>query len=163
MIYRFRVILDNDTDDDVFRDIEIYKTNSLEEFHETIINSFGFINNEMASFYISDNEWNQGEEISLFNFGDESKETKLMSSIAINQVINNENNKLIYIYDFLNMWVFLIELIEVAEEIKGINYPNIIFSKGELPEKAPEKKFESKKDGIVDDEDYEGYEDDNYY
>ena len=163
MIYRFRVILDNDTDDDIFRDIEIYETNSLEEFHKTIINSFSFINNEMASFYISDNEWNQGEEISLFNFGDESKETKLMSSIAINQVINNENNKLIYIYDFLNMWVFLIELIEVAEEIKGINYPNIIFSKGELPEKAPEKKFESKKDGIVDDEDYEGYEDDNYY
>ena len=160
MIYRFRVILDNDTEDDIFRDIEIYKTNSLEEFHETIINSFGFINNEMASFYISDNEWNQGEEISLFNFGDESKETKLMSSVAINQVINNENNKLIYIYDFLNMWVFLIELIEVAEEIKGVNYPNIIFSKGELPEKAPEKKFESKKDGIVDDEDYE---DDNYY
>jgi hypothetical protein len=160
MIYRFRVILDNDTEDDIFRDIEIYKTNSLEEFHETIINSFGFINNEMASFYISDNEWNQGEEISLFNFGDESKETKLMSSVAINQVINNENNKLIYIYDFLNMWVFLIELIEVAEEIKGINYPNIIFSKGELPEKAPEKKFESKKDGIVDDEDYE---EDNYY
>ena len=59
MIYRFRVILDNDTEDDIFRDIEIYKTNSLEEFHETIINSFGFINNEMASFYISDNEWNQ--------------------------------------------------------------------------------------------------------
>ena len=160
MIYRFRVILDNDTEDDIFRDIEIYKTNSLEEFHETIINSFGFINNEMASFYISDNEWNQGEEISLFNFGDESKETKLMSSVAINQVINNENNKLIYIYDFLNMWVFLIELIEVAEEIKGVNYPNIIFSKGKLPEKAPEKKFESKKDGIVDDGDYE---DDNYY
>ena len=160
MIYRFRVILDNDTEDDIFRDIEIYKTNSLEEFHETIINSFGFINNEMASFYISDNEWNQGEEISLFNFGDESKETKLMSSVAINQVINNENNKLIYIYDFLNMWVFLIELIEVSEEIKEINYPNIIFSKGELPEKAPEKKFESKKDGIVDDGDYE---DDNYY
>ena len=163
MIYRFRVILDNDTDDDIFRDIEIYETNSLEEFHKTIINSFSFINNEMASFYISDNEWNQGEEISLFNFGDESKETKLMSSVAINQVINNENNKLIYIYDFLNMWVFLIELIEVAEEIKGVNYPNIIFSKGELPEKAPEKKFESKKDGIVDDEDYEDYEDDNYY
>ena len=160
MIYRFRVILDNDTEDDIFRDVEIYKTNSLEEFHETIINSFGFINNEMASFYISDNEWNQGEEIPLFNFGDESKETKQMSSVAINQVINNENNKLIYIYDFLNMWVFLIELIEVAEEIKGINYPNIIFSKGELPEKAPEKKFESKKDGIVDDGDYE---DDNYY
>ena len=160
MIYRFRVILDNDTEDDIFRDIEIYKTNSLEEFHETIINSFGFTNNEMASFYISDNEWNQGEEISLFNFGDESKETKLMSSVAINQVINNENNKLIYIYDFLNMWVFLIELIEVAEEIKEINYPNIIFSKGDLPEKVPEKKFESKKDGIDDDDDDD---DDNYY
>jgi len=160
MIYRLRVILDNDTEDDIFRDIEINKKDALVEFHKSIITSFGFSNNEIASFYLSDNQWNQGEEISLFNFGDESKETKLMSSVAINQVINNQNNKLIYIYDFLNMWVFLIELIEVAEEIKGVNYPNIIFSKGELPEKAPEKKFESKKDGIVDDGDYE---DDHYY
>ena len=143
MIYRLRVILDNDTEDDIFRDIEINKKDTLVEFHKSIITSFGFSNNEIASFYLSDNQWNQGEEISLFSF--EDQDNKLMSDILINDVINNQNNKLIYVYDFLNMWTFLIELVEVAEGIKGIDYPNIIFSKGEIPEKAPEKKFESEK------------------
>ena len=130
------------------------------EFHKSIITSFGFGNNEIASFYLSDNQWNQGEEISLFSF--EDQDNKLMSDILINDVINYQNNKLIYVYDFLHMWTFLIELIEVAEGIKGIDYPNIIFSKGEIPEKAPEKKFESEKREIVDGEDPESYkEDDN--
>ena len=125
------------------------------EFHKAIITSFGFSNNEIASFYLSDNQWNQGEEILLFNFEDRDK--KLMSDILINNVINIKNNKLIYVYDFLNMWTFLIELVEVAEGIKGIDYPNIIFSKGEIPKKAPEKKFESEKRDIADGENPESY------
>ena len=80
-----------------------------------------------------------------------------MSDILINNVINIKNNKLIYVYDFLNMWTFLIELVEVAEGIKGIDYPNIIFSKGEIPKKAPEKKFESEKRDIADGENPESY------
>ena len=155
MIYRFRVILDNDTEDDVFRDIEINKEDTLLEFHKSIITSFGFNTNEIASFYLSDNQWNQGEEILLFNFEDRDK--KLMSDILINNVINIKNNKLIYVYDFLNMWTFLIELVEVAEGIKGIDYPNIIFSKGEIPKKAPEKKFESEKRDIADGENPESH------
>ncbi|SVC47892.1 uncharacterized protein METZ01_LOCUS300746, partial [marine metagenome] len=121
MIYRLRVILDNDTEDDIFRDIEINKKDALVEFHKSIITSFGFSNNEIASFYLSDNQWNQGEEISLFSF--EDQDNKLMSDVLINDVINNQNNKLIYVYDFLHMWTFLIELVEVAEGIKGIDYP----------------------------------------
>lgn len=164
MIYRFRIILDNDTEDDIFRDIEITKNSTLEDFHKSIFNSFGFNNNEIASFYLSDNEWAQGEEISLFNFGDENEKKKLMSKTSIDEVVTIENNKLIYIYDFLNMWTFLIELIEIAEEVNEVSYPNIIFSKGDIPEKAPERKFESDKDEIVDDEDFENYnEEQDYY
>ena len=87
-----------------------------------------------------------------------------MSKTSIDEVVNIENNKLIYIYDFLNMWTFLIELIEIAEEVNEVSYPNIIFSKGDMPEKAPERKFESDKDEIVDDEDFENYnEEQDYY
>lgn len=53
MIYRFRVILDNDTDEDVFRDLEIRETDTLEDLHNVITQSFGFDGTEMASFYIS--------------------------------------------------------------------------------------------------------------
>ena len=37
MIYRFRVILDNDTKEDVFRDLEIVKDSSLKDLHELIL------------------------------------------------------------------------------------------------------------------------------
>ena len=36
MIYRFRVILDNDTKEDVFRDLEIVKDTRLKDIHEII-------------------------------------------------------------------------------------------------------------------------------
>jgi len=42
MIYRFRVILDNDTKDDIFRDLEIRETDTLEDLHNTINQAFGF-------------------------------------------------------------------------------------------------------------------------
>ncbi len=70
MIYRFRIILDNKSEEDIFRDIEIRKTDTLEDLHNAITQSFGFDGMEMASFYLSDDEWNQGEEISLFDMSE---------------------------------------------------------------------------------------------
>ena len=59
MIYRFRVILD--ADEDVFRDIEIEDSTHMEELHNIICQSFGLAGDQMASFYVSDEEWSQGE------------------------------------------------------------------------------------------------------
>jgi len=164
MIYRFRVILDNDTDDDIFRDIEINKSNNLEDFHNTITQSFGFEGNEMASFYLSDQEWNQGEEISLFDLGDVGETNRLMSDVLLDSVTDKNNNRLIFVFDFLNLWTFLIELVEIVELTSGVNYPNLIFSKGQIPSKIPEKKF--KAENILEDEnnedelgDYNEYDD----
>ncbi len=153
MIYRVRVILDNDTDDDIFRDIEINKSNNLEDFHNTITQSFGFEGNEMASFYLSDEEWNQGEEISLFDLGDVGETNRLMSDVLLDSVIDKNNNRLIFVYDFLNLWTFLIELVEIVELTSGVNYPNLIFSKGQIPSKIPEKKF--KGENVFEDENNE--------
>ncbi|GIR21340.1 MAG: hypothetical protein CM15mP36_05470 [Flavobacteriales bacterium] len=50
MIYRFRVILDNDTKEDVFRDLEIVKDSSLKDLHELILLAFKFSGEEMSSF-----------------------------------------------------------------------------------------------------------------
>ena len=70
MIYRFRIILDHDSEGDIFRDIEIRETDTLEDLHNSITQAFGFEGSEMASFYLSDDEWNQGEEISLFDMSE---------------------------------------------------------------------------------------------
>ena len=143
MIYRFRVILDNDTEDDIFRDIEIRKTDTLEDLHNTITQSFGFDGTEMASFYISDDEWNQGEEISLFDMSESINPVKLMNETFLEDVIDQSKTKLIYVYDFLSMWTFLVELAEIVEVTKGVDYPNLMYVHGQIPDEAPEKSFEA--------------------
>lgn len=141
MIYRFRVILDNDTEDDIFRDLEISENDSLEDLHNIITQSFGFDGSEMASFYLSDDDWNEGEEISLFDLSDEGN-ARLMSETSINDVVHEAQTKLIYVYDFLSMWTFFVELAEIVEETDGMSYPNLMFVHGQIPDQAPEKNFE---------------------
>ncbi|MGY5850262.1 IS1096 element passenger TnpR family protein [Salegentibacter sp. F14] len=136
MVYRFRVILD--AEEDVFRDIEILQESTLEDLHNTIVQSFGFDGSEMASFYLSDEDWNQGEEISQFDMGGE---VRLMNETSIESVLDEKNRKIIYVYDFLNMWTFLIELGEIAEIEEGRDYPNLMFVHGQLPDSAPDKEF----------------------
>lgn len=155
MIYRFRVILDNDVEDDVFRDLEIRETDTLEDLHNIITQSFGFDGTEMASFYLSDDQWNQGEEISLFDLSEDAS-ARLMSETIINHVAHEMKPKLIYVYDFLSMWTFFVELAEIVEETQGVDYPNLMFVHGQIPDNAPEKLFE------VDDDfdDFDEFEDD---
>ena len=38
---------------------------------------------EMASFYLSDDQWNQGEEISLFDLSEGNTSVRLMSETII--------------------------------------------------------------------------------
>ena len=155
MIYRFRIILDHDSEGDIFRDIEIRETDSMEDLHNTINQAFGFDGTEMASFYVSDDDWNQGEEISLFNLSDGNETVKLMSDTAINEVVFEMHPKLIYVYDFLSMWTFFVELAEIVDEAESVDYPNLIFAHGQIPDEAPEKLFEAE-----DFDEYNEFEDD---
>lgn len=150
MVYRFRVILD--TQDDVFRDIEILEEDTLEDFHNSIVNAFGFDGNEMAAFYISDDEWNQGEEISQFDLGEDLGSVRLMNETTLDSVVSKNQRKLIYVYDFLSMWTFLIELADIAEIEDGRDYPNLMYVHGQIPADAPDKEFVADKNEYDDDD-----------
>lgn len=140
MIYKIRIILD--TLDDVFRDIEIKSTDTLEDFHNAINQSFGFEGGEMAAFYESDEEWNQGTEYLLFDMGDEA-EGSLMHQVTLKDVLDKNNTQMIYVYDFFSMWTFYIELADVTETDETQIYPNLLFVHGQLPDAPPEKQFEA--------------------
>ena len=147
MIYRLRIILD--TKKDVIRDIEIKSINTFEDLHFAIVNAFSFEGNEMASFYLSDPEWKQGEELTFESFGHE----KVMKEHVLNTIINNDQKNFIYVYDFLKLWTFFIEVVETNDENSYSHYPQTIFSIGDTPIKAPEKLFvEDKSDKYLEDD-----------
>jgi len=147
-MYKIRVILD--TKEDVIRTILVDDNINLESLHNTIAMSFGFEGQEMASFYRTDDEWNQGEEIPLFNMAEAGEEISMQTCI-LNDTLPAENSKLIYVYDFLNMWTFYVDVVEIASE-KRTDLPQTILTVGEIPEKAPEKEFIAENLGEEDDE-----------
>ena len=93
MLYKFRVILD--AEEDIFRDIAIMDTDTLEDLHNAIVNAFGFDGMEIASFYRSDNEWSQGEEIPLFDTGDVPGELKTMGEHILVDNLDEMDNKIL--------------------------------------------------------------------
>lgn len=141
-MYKIRVILD--TKEDVIRTILVDEKINLEDLHLYIAKAFGFEGKEMASFYRTDEEWNQGEEIPLFNMA-EAGEAISMQSCTLNQTLTKENEKLIYVYDFLNMWTFYVDVVEISEE-KREDLPQTILSVGKIPNEAPEKNFVAEED-----------------
>lgn len=155
-MYKIRVILD--TKEDVLRTILVEDLINLERLHFIIAEAFGFEGQEMASFYKADDEWNQGEEIPLFNM-EETTTSIAMQNCLLTETLPLENDKLIYVYDFLNMWTFYVDVVEILKEQKE-NLPQVILSVGKIPEEAPEKEFVADKlDDDTNDDEFDIFDD----
>ena len=57
---KFRVLLDSKDQEKVFRDILISDSDNFESFYKAIISSFRFEGDQMASFYMSNDDWDKG-------------------------------------------------------------------------------------------------------
>lgn len=162
-MYKIRIILDSE--EDVIRTLVVNHTIDLETLHQSIAKSFGFDGSEMASFYLSNNNWDQGQEIPLFNMS-EAGEGVSMATTLLEAAMKSTGDKMIYVYDFFSMWTFYVELIDTDIELENrenSELPKTILAVGEIPEKAPEKEFTTEKnDSEFDDElndDFESFED----
>lgn len=139
-MYKIRVILD--TEKDVIRTILVDDQLNLEELHLIIAKSFGFRGKEMASFYKTDKKWNQGEEIPLCNVEEIGKSIS-MEKYVLEETLPAKNDKLIYVYDFLSMWIFYVEVIKISKNSKD-NLPQIILAVGKIPSKLLKTQFIAK-------------------
>ncbi len=159
MVYKIRVILN--TEEDVIRDIAIDSISNLEDLHNAITNAFGFTGDQMASFYRSDETWVQGEEHPLFDMGEGADRKVQMNQVLLDQVLQKDNDKMLYVYDFFNMWSFYIELIQANFDHQKVELPSLLFSLGLMPNVAPDILFESE-DLSADDaeeDDYDEFDD----
>lgn len=139
-MYRIRIILD--TKEDVIRDIDISEFSSLSELHDQIVEAFDLEKGELASFYASNESWEQGEEISLLDFGaNPGSESKLMSEVGIIEYLKKQGSKMIYVYDLMKLWTFYIDLIQTGiPEKEEASFIKIV---GDRPKEAPAKSMES--------------------
>ena len=129
---KFRILLDTKKNEEIFHDILIADGEDFETFFQTIIKSFEFKGDQMASFYVSNETWDKGEEISLLDLSEgEESQVQIMKDTKVRDHLLDRDQKFILVYDFLKMWIFLIELIGVQEETPDA--PQLVLSVGTNP------------------------------
>jgi len=133
MKYNIRVILESK--EDVIRDIEINSDCLLSELHYYLIECFDLNKNELASFYTTNNELEIIDEIPLVSFEDRSPN---MENTKLEIVLDEHNNNLIYVHDYMKMWRFLIEL---KSKDVDFNIKKCVSKIGKMPKEAPEINF----------------------
>jgi len=132
-VYRFRVTFEDF--DDVHRDIEIKSTQTFEDLHQAIHTAIGFDGAKPASFYMSDDYWKKGKEITTRDLKEEEKETvTTMKKSRLCDFIADPHQKIYYVFDFSSMWSFHVELIKIiVNEEMGASYPRCVKVSGEAP------------------------------
>ena len=162
-MYKFRVILDV-KDQDVIREIAIAKDFTLEDLHLTILNAFGFEPMEMASFYYTDDNWTQQDEIPLFNMNEQVGGFTQMKDYKLDFIFNEKNKKMLYVYDFFNLWTFFVEFLgDYKQEVEEKEIPLLLFSLGEVPKEAPKKEFELKPKEQNNEDDFDIFDGDDSF
>jgi len=119
---------------DIYRIIDIVGVQHFEVLHRAIIKSMKFTEGELASFYINYDEPDNKMEICLSDVQGGEGENLLMKEVKVMEIFSEENKKITYVYDFMNFWIFDIELLEILSEKKpNIIYPHISESIGTAP------------------------------
>lgn len=131
MNYRFLML--SDETDDFRREYKINADATFLELHDTIIESVGYKGNEISSFVICDEEWNREAEITRLDMGTSSEEDAiLMESTRLNDYLEEEKQKLLFVFDYLSERAFFLELREISFE-ENLAQPQVLRKEGTVP------------------------------
>ena len=128
--YTLHVLIDTKDKQDVFRDIKISSEQTLMDLHQVILDAFAFSGQEISSFFSCDDNWDGDQEYTQIAM-EPKDEAFEMGRNKISALFKNKGDKAIYQYDFLRMWSFLIELINISPE--ECPEPTVLLSVGEAP------------------------------
>lgn len=132
-LYRFRVTFEDY--DDVMREIDVKSNQTFEDLHRAIHQSTGYNGEFPSSFYISNDQWIKGEEITyLPNQRRIDRGVTLMEKVKLSNRIDDPHQKFYYTFNFDRPFDFHVELLKIIlDETPGTVYPAVIKSAGEAP------------------------------
>jgi hypothetical protein len=158
-VFKFKIY--SNEDEEFLREIEIKPNHTFFDFHKAIQSSVGYEQGQMASFFLSDENWEKGREITLFEMSDDEDSDILVMDVAmLSEFITPKNSRLVYVFDFFSERAFFIELLEVKNENNRNKYPLCTRSLGIPPAQIVYGEKESEElDNIFE----EDLEDDEFY
>lgn len=131
MVYRFKLV--SDEVDNFSREIEIDSDASFLQLRNAILDSVGYSKDELDSFFLCDDDWQKEEEITLEDMDTSSdKDSWLMETTPLYEMIEEEGQKLIFVFDYMTERSFFMEM---KESIPGRNLSEAIctLKQGQAP------------------------------
>lgn len=132
MIFLFRII--SDEDPDFYRDLVAEGSDTFLEFHNTLQKDLGYDPTQLASFFITNKQWEKQKEITLIDMMQEpGLSCQTMDEVTLEECITELNQRMIYLYDFFSDRAYFIELIEMSDEVSSRDTPFIGHRQGDPP------------------------------
>lgn len=145
MVFNFRIV--SDEVDNFKREIKIDADATFLDLKNAICNSVGYDKGQMSSFFICDRNWEKEKEITFEDMDtDSDQEVWLMEDTALSDFIEDEGQKLLYVFDYMTDRAFFIEM---KESIPGKNLkdPVCTLSLGHAPAQIVDiEEFDAKVD-----------------
>lgn len=131
MIYTFRLV--SDESDDFMREIQIDADATFLDLRNAVLDAVGYSHNQMSSFFLCDDGWEKSKEITYADMGSDSdQEVYLMDESTLSDFIDDEGQRLIFIFDYLTDRSFFMEL-RKTEPGKYLSEPKCTKSEGQAP------------------------------
>lgn len=112
MIFRFLML--SDEVDDFKREIQISSDATFLDLSNAIISSVNYKTGEMASFFICSKNWEKEKEITLTEMDYSlDEDSYIMEDSVLNDFLEDEKQKLMYVFDYLTERAFFLELAEI--------------------------------------------------
>ena len=132
MVYRFTII--SDEVDNFRREIQIDSEATFLDFHNAILESVAYPNDQMTSFFICSENWEKETEVTLEDMGTSSDEDSwIMEETPLSDLLEEEKQHILYVFDPLADRAFFIELSEIITG-KSLDEPVCSKSVGDAPQ-----------------------------
>ncbi len=156
LIYKFKICFEEQ--EDFLREIELRADQTFEDFHQAILGNLGLDPGMLASFFICDHRFCKLKEIQLVDMdpaappgedadeegpeadkgedqadNESEGESDLMHESLLKDHIDDPHQRLLFVYDNFNQWMFYIELMKIQRGSYQESYPRISKSRGPVP------------------------------
>jgi len=148
MIFTFRFI--SDEEDSFVIDVNINHNQTFEQLHNSIQETLKYDSSQLASFFITNDDWEKLQEIALVDMGNDT-DVKIMADTKIEDFFTEKNQRILYIFDYFNERLFFGSVVRTIDAESPIQLPSVSKLEGTIPPQTKEISTNLNDDFDIDD------------
>ncbi len=133
MVYKIKFI--SEEVDGFFREIEIDSDATFLDLSDAILQSCGYSDDQMTSFYVCDDEWDRSQQITREDVTDPSAEDEdlyLMADTPLADFINDKGQRFEYVFDTFTERSFYLQVKDIITN-RHLDKAVVVRQHGEPP------------------------------